>query len=167
MPEFFDITKMFHNQLQGSDGIISNEQKQIYIEEVKKNAREITKNYDYVIIHDPQALAILDNIVEPTGKWIWRCHIDTLILILIPWNFLYPYMKNYDAVIFTLEEFVKEGADLKNLTFIPPSIDPLSPKNTEMSKDDITKLMDCYNIDTERPLLVQVSRFDPGKILLE
>lgn len=162
-PEFYDVTKLFHNTLQGHPGTISEDQKNIYLETVKNNARAIVESYDYVIVHDPQPLAILDYITAPTGKWIWRCHIDTSEPNLDVWNFMSPYIKNYDAVIFTLEEFVKQDADFKNLTFIPPSIDPLSPKNSEMSEDEVNNLMFSYNVDPDRPLIAQVSRFDPWK----
>jgi len=162
-PEFFDVTKLFHNTLQGHPGTISEDQKNIYLEGVKNNARAIVESYDYVIVHDPQPLAILDYITAPTGKWIWRCHIDTSEPNLDMWNFINPYIQNYDAVIFTLEEFVKEDADFKNLTFIPPSIDPLSPKNSEMSEEEVNNLMYSYNVDPDRPLITQVSRFDPWK----
>ncbi len=162
-PDFYDVTKLFHNTLQGHPGTISDEQKAIYLETVKNNARAIVESYDYVIVHDPQPLAILDYITAPTGKWIWRCHIDTSEPNLDVWNFINPYIQNYDAVIFTLEEFVKEGADFRNLTFIPPSIDPLSPKNSEMSEEEVNKVMYSYNVDPDRPLMAQVSRFDPWK----
>ena len=162
-PEFYDITKLFHNTLQGHPGTITEDQKDIYLETVKKNARSIVESYDYVIVHDPQPVAILDYITAPTGKWIWRCHIDTSEPNLDMWNFIYPYVQNYDAVIFTLEEFVKQDADFKNLTFIPPSIDPLSPKNSEMAEEEVNKIMCSYNVDIDRPLMVQVSRFDPWK----
>lgn len=162
-PEFYEVTKMFHNTLQGHPGILTDEQKDIYLETVKENAQKILKGYDYVIVHDPQPLAILDYVQNRTGKWIWRCHIDTSEPNLATWNFLYPYMKNYNAVVFTLNEFVKEDAEFNNLTFIPPSIDPLSPKNSDMSEDEVKKLMVSYNVDPDRQLIVQVSRFDPWK----
>ncbi|MFH0703316.1 MAG: glycosyltransferase [bacterium] len=161
--EFFEVTKMFHNALQGQPTVISDEQKQIYLDGVINNARGIIESYDYVIVHDPQPLAILNYVASPTGKWIWRCHIDTSEPNQEIWDFLYPYMQNYDAVVFTLEEFVKENANFKNIAFIAPSIDPFSPKNTDMSEEDINNLMLSYNIDPDRPLLVQVSRFDPWK----
>jgi len=154
---------MFHNTLQGQSGTVTEDDKKIYLEAVKANARSMVENYDFVIVHDPQPLAILDFIKAPTGKWIWRCHIDTSMPNKEVWDFLYPYMQNYDAVIFTLDEFVKEDAELKNLTFIPPSIDPLSPKNSEMSEAEVSHLMQSYNVDPERPIMLQVSRFDPWK----
>jgi len=162
-PEFYEVTKMFHNNLQGHPELLTEDQKKIYLDGVKQNAKGIVENYDFVIVHDPQPLAMLEYIPASTGRWIWRCHIDTSEPNPDTWNFLYPYMKHYDAVIFTLDEFVKEDADLKNITFIPPSIDPLSPKNSEMSEDEVNKLVYSYNVDPDRPIITQVSRFDPWK----
>jgi trehalose synthase len=161
--EFYEVTKYFHNTLQGSPGMLTQEQKDNYLETVKNNAKALMENFDYIIVHDPQPLAILDYAPVAYGKWIWRCHIDTSEPNLDTWNFIYPYIKNYDSVIFTLPEFVKEGSNFKNLTFIPPSIDPLSPKNSDMSEEEVNNIMYDYNIDPERPLIVQVSRFDPWK----
>lgn len=162
--EFYDVTKMFHNTLQGKSGKLTLEQENIYLEEIQKNSEdEIFSEYDYVIIHDPQPLALIDYVKNKKGKWIWRCHIDTSEPNEDVWNFIYPYVKNYDAVIFTLDEFVNQSADFKNLTFIPPSIDPLSPKNTSMTRDEINKILYKYNIDKNRTLITQVSRFDPWK----
>ena len=163
-PEFYDVTKMFHNTLQGNPGELSDEQKNIYLETVKKNAEDdIFSQYDYVIIHDPQPLALIDYVKNKKGKWIWRCHIDTSEPNEDVWNFIYPYIQNYDAVIFTSDEFVKEDAVFQNLTFIAPSIDPLSPKNTSMTEEEINKVLFDFNIDKNRPIMTQVSRFDPWK----
>jgi trehalose synthase len=163
-PEFYDVTKMFHNTLQGKAGVLSFEQENIYLEEIRFNAEDdIFSEYDYVIIHDPQPLALIDYVKNKKGKWIWRCHIDTSSPNEEVWNFIYPYIENYDAVIFTSDEFVNQDADFKNLTFIPPSIDPLSPKNTPISEQRISEILSLYNIDENRPLITQVSRFDPWK----
>lgn len=162
-PEFYDVTKKFHNTLQGTPRDITEDDKRIYLENVKANSKALLDNYDYVMIHDPQPLAMLDNISAKTGTWIWRCHIDTSTPNDSTWQFLYPYMQSYDAVVFTLDEFVKEDAKLKNLTFIPPSIDPLSPKNNEMDENVVNDFVLSYGVDPNRPIVCQVSRFDPWK----
>ena len=161
--EFYGVTKLFHNTLQGNPQILTEEEKEIYLETVKKNAESLEKNYDIILVHDPQPLAMIDFVKNSSAKWIWRCHIDTSEKNQYTWDFLYPYMKNYHAVIFTLDEFVPDDADFNNLTFIPPSIDPLSPKNNEMSVEEVNNLVYSYNIDPDRPLITQVSRFDPWK----
>ncbi|MDD3013799.1 MAG: glycosyltransferase [Candidatus Gastranaerophilales bacterium] len=162
-PEFFEVTKIFHNTLQGSNMVITDEMKEIYVETVKQNAKMIAESYDYVIFHDPQTLGMNYFMDAPIKHSIWRCHIDTSEPNMQTWDFLYPFMQSFDAVIFTLEEFVKENANFKNLVFIPPSIDPLSPKNSEMSEEEVNKLMISYNIDPDRAIMAQISRFDPWK----
>lgn len=163
MPEFYDVTKIFHNTLQGAPGTLSAEQKAIYLDTVRENAEKLSGYYDFILIHDPQPLAMIDFTKPTLAKWIWRCHIDTSEPNPGTWDFLYPYMKQYDAVVFTLDEFVKEGVEFNNLTFIPPSIDPLSPKNKEMDMETARKIISRFNIDLNRPLMTQVSRFDPWK----
>ncbi len=162
-PEFFDVTKILHNTLQGSNVLITEEMKEIYIDTVRENAKMIAESYDFVIFHDPQTIGMRQYINAPISKSIWRCHIDTSEPNKETWEFLYPFMQNFEAVIFTLDEFVNENADFKNLTFIPPSIDPLSPKNSEMSEEEVRNLMISYNIDPDRPIISQISRFDPWK----
>jgi len=162
-PEFFDVTKILHNTLQGSNVVITEEMKEIYNNTVRENAKMIAESYDFVIFHDPQTIGMRQYVSAPISKSIWRCHIDTSEPNKETWEFLYPFMQNFDAVIFTLDEFVNESANFKNLTFIPPSIDPLSPKNIEMSEEEVRNLMISYNIDPDRPIISQISRFDPWK----
>ena len=45
----------------------------------------------------------------------------------------------------------------------PPAIDPLAPKNMALSREDAAYIVDQFGIDVTRPLLTQVSRFDPWK----
>ena len=45
----------------------------------------------------------------------------------------------------------------------PPAIDPLSPKNMALSPEDAAFVCDQFGIDVDRPLMCQVSRFDPWK----
>ncbi len=161
--EYYEVTKIFHNTLQGKRQEISDEQIQTYLDVVKNNAQKLEEEYDIILVHDPQPLSIIDFAVQNKAKWIWRCHIDTSEPNPGVWNFLYPYMTNYDAVIFTMDEFVKEDAQFGNLNYIPPSIDPLSPKNTPIHQEVVNKYMYNYNIDVSRPLMAQISRFDPWK----
>jgi trehalose synthase len=45
----------------------------------------------------------------------------------------------------------------------PPAIDPLAPKNMALAAEDAAYIVDQFGIDVRRPLLLQVSRFDPWK----
>jgi trehalose synthase len=46
---------------------------------------------------------------------------------------------------------------------IPPSIDPLSPKNAWLEPEAVREILVSYGIDPDRPVVTQVSRFDPWK----
>ncbi|HKT37980.1 MAG TPA: glycosyltransferase, partial [Ktedonobacterales bacterium] len=97
------------------------------------------------------------------GKWIWRCHIDLTAANETYWSFLRPYVQAYDAAIFTMPEYVKKDLQIGKVAIVPPAIDPLSPKNAPMSDEDAARVVSLYGMDPERPMLVQVSRFDPWK----
>jgi len=163
--EFYNVTKLFHNCLQGLVCQLDTAAKNIYLQYNGLNARYMAKwDYDYIVIHDPQPAALI-NYRRPNdrAKWIWRCHIDTSSPNPEYWEFLYEYIRRYDACIFTMQEFVKEEAILENLTFITPSIDPLSLKNIPLEMDKAHKIISRFGIDGNRPLITQVSRFDPWK----
>ena len=162
---FYNITKTFHNLLQGKNMDLSEEDKEYYFEVQKIAGKTFVENFDFVIVHDPQPLCLIDSVDGPIKHWIWRCHIDTSSPNQKLWDLLCPYMAKYEAIIFTMKDFVfKETAcDLKNISFIPPSIDPLSPKNIPMPEGEVDNLLKSYNVDPDRPLILQVSRFDPWK----
>ncbi len=165
--EFYNVTKAFHNRLQGEEGTLSPEDKKIYLRYNELNADTVEMwDYDFIIIHDPQPAALIEYLAPKTkenAKWVWRCHIDTSTPNPEYWSFLYNYIKRYEACIFTMEGFVQEKEKLRNLTFITPSIDPLSTKNTEMELDEAKQIIARYGVDIHRPFVTQISRFDPWK----
>jgi len=162
--EFFNVTKALHNALQGADIPITEEMKEIYNRYDRLNAEALEGEYDYLIIHDPQPAAIL-HFHGRTGSshWIWRCHIDTSTPNPEAWGFLEPYLEVYDVAIFTMERYVHGGSKFPKLAIIPPSIDPLSPKNKPLPREKAQAILARFKVDTSRPLLTQVSRFDPWK----
>lgn len=162
--EFYTCTKQFHNALQG---VKSQPPKSLYASYETTNAdnaeklRPFLDDADIVIIHDPQPLALIDHFPERKGKWIWRCHIDASKPFRPVWQYLQRYIERYDATIFSLAEFCHP---LPNPMFIIlPSIDPLSDKNIDLTDKEIREKTDLFGIDPERPLLLQVSRFDRFK----
>ncbi|MCF8010262.1 MAG: glycosyltransferase [Clostridiales bacterium] len=163
--EFYHVTKSFHNCLQGQEGRLTEEAKKIYLKYNSLNAENIQEwNYDYVIIHDPQPAALIDYLdTRGKTKWIWRCHIDTSLPNEEYWDFLYQYIKKYDACIFTMRDFVKEDENLNKLNFITPSIDPLSSKNIPLKREEAQMIISRFGVDINRPIITQVSRFDPWK----
>jgi trehalose synthase len=166
--EFFVVTKAMHNALQGGPVPWTSEMQSLYMSVSEDNAEAFDEqSYDFVIVHDSQPAALLPELVEDhgskTGKWIWRCHIDLTSPFEPVWDFVKPIVENYDAAIFTLPDFVQPGLDIPHVAIIPPSIDPLAIKNIPMDGGMVDEVMRRYMIDTTRPLVVQVSRFDPWK----
>lgn len=163
--DFYQVTKAFHNRLQGQDGELTQADIDIFRQYNRDNADYMKEwDYDIIVVHDPQPAALINYLKKGwRTRWIWRCHIDTSTPNPGYWDFIYQYVRQYDATIFTMPEFVNEEAQLNNLTFITPSIDPLSSKNILLEPDQARGIVCRFGIDGTRPLLTQVSRFDPWK----
>jgi len=130
----------------------------------EQNARDLEGEYDFAIVHDPQPAGLLHYHGRAgIGHWTWRCHIDTSAPNPDYWDFLAPYLEPYNAHIFTMAQYAGPGLRSPHLAVIAPTIDPLSPKNTPMTSDEARAIVGRYGVNPKRPLLVQVSRFDPWK----
>ncbi|MGI8926262.1 MAG: glycosyltransferase [Tepidiformaceae bacterium] len=165
--DFFRVTKAMHNSLQGQHHDWTSEERAIWVEQNRLNA-EGWEEYDYVVIHDPQPAPLLAILRErrgdrPWGKWLWRCHIDLTNAQEEAWDILRPFVQEYDGSIWTMREYVREGTPEENLFIAPPAIDPLSPKNRAMDEGHVLSILGRYGIDPSRPIISQVSRFDPWK----
>jgi trehalose synthase len=162
--EFFNVTKQIHNALQGSPQGLTPEQEQIFHRYNAANAAELDdSDYDFIIIHDPQPAAVIEHFPDSRARWIWRCHIDLSEPNKEVLAFLLSSIARYDAAIFHRPEYVPAADDLPEAFVWPPAIDPLTPKNMALSAEDAAYIVDQFGIDVERPLLTQVSRFDPWK----
>ncbi len=165
--DFFKVTKAMHNALQGAAVPWGPEMETTYRKVIDENVERFPTDYDFVVIHDSQPAGILGELIEnrghPGGKWIWRCHIDLTETFDPVWDFVRPMIEPYDDAIFTMKEFVKPDLRVGRVSIIPPSIDPLSIKNIPMDEYMVMEVMRRYGIDLDRPLVVQVSRFDPWK----
>jgi trehalose synthase len=162
--EFFNVTKKIHNGLQGSPQGLTPEEEAIFHRYNARNAAELDESeYDFVLVHDPQPAAMIDHFPARQARWIWRCHIDLSEPNPGVLGFLLPALGRYDAAIFHRPEYVPAADQLPEAFIWPPAIDPLSPKNMALSPEDAAYIVDQFGIDVERPLLTQVSRFDPWK----
>jgi len=161
--EFFQATKTIHNALQGNPRGLTEPEREVFRRYNAMNARDFADDYDFVIIHDPQPAAVIDHFPESDARWIWRCHIDLSAPNPDVLDFLLPSIRRYDAAIFHRREYVPTAAQLPQCVIWPPAIDPLTPKNMALSPEDAAYIVDQFGIDVERPLLTQVSRFDPWK----
>jgi trehalose synthase len=158
--DFFAVTKAFHNALQGAEQDPSPAMLEIYREINRRNARQIPLEADYVVIHDPQPAALI--LHKPgAGRWIWRCHIDISHPQRKVWNFLRQFVVQYDGAIFSLPRFAQRLPIPQFLIY--PSIDPLSEKNRDLSPKEQEQALDRLRIPRDKPILLQVSRFDRFK----
>lgn len=163
--EFFSVTKLVHNALQGAGIPWTESMEAAYLERVQANAARFEEAADFVVAHDPQPAALptfLDEAGRRHGKWVWRCHIDLSHPMETVWSFFANHIHRYDAAVFTMEDFVRPGLTPR-IAVIPPSIDPLSPKNSWLEPEAVYEILQGYSIDRWRPILLQVSRFDPWK----
>jgi trehalose synthase len=161
--KFFEVTKRFHNALQGAPYALSDEDRETYLLQNSFNAHEFGYEYDMIVVHDPQPVPLLKMHGRGSAKWVWRCHIDTSEPNEEVLDFLKPYIDEYDALVFTMDQFVPDALRSHRVALIPPGIDPLSPKNFELTPPQCRRIMAWVGIDTERPVMTQVSRFDPWK----
>ena len=159
-PDFFSVTKKMHNALQGGQINLSELKREIYEGVVWENAVRNHLDHDRVIIHDPQPLPMIGH-YEKKGPWIWRCHVDLTEPNRELWEYLAPFVEKYDAAILSLQEYRQELVTPQ--MFFMPAIDPFSIKNSPLSEEERQARLDYYDIPTDLPLVVQVSRFDRWK----
>jgi trehalose synthase len=162
-PQFFRVTKAFRNALQGAPYQLEQATRETYLTYNSRNAELLEEEYDFVIVHDPQAAAIRHFRGPAGAKWIWRCHIDTSEPNEAVLEFMLPFLAEYDALIFTMEGFVPAALKHQRVVTMTPAIDPLSPKNMGLPHAICQEIRAWRGMDPRRPLVSQVSRFDRWK----
>jgi trehalose synthase len=160
-PDFFSITKKFHNALQGGKVNLSKIKKQLYVQANEDFSVYTHLDHDCIIIHDPQPLPLL-RFYKKTQPWIWRCHVDFSHPNKELWEFLKKFILRYDMIILSNENYKKQGLAVEQ-RLIPPAIDPLTAKNKDIGEDVISKYLKKFGIPTDKPILTQISRFDKWK----
>ncbi len=156
--DFFAITKAFHNALHGGRYDLPDESFKTFLAYSEQNRARLKFDSDFIVIHDPQPAALIESRANHSGHWVWRCHIDLSQPDLKVWDFLAPFVDRYDAAIFSSPAFARQLPISQYLFY--PSIDPLSDKNREVEPDVIAEILRRYQIDPQRPILTQISRFD-------
>lgn len=160
-PEFFTITKKFHNAIQGDELHLTDVKKELYLQSNQAFASYCKLDADCVIIHDPQPLPLI-RFYKKLQPWIWRCHIDLSHPNQQLWDYLKGFILRYDRVVVSDEKYMKEDLPIEH-SIIHPVIDPLSSKNMILPASLVNKTLKKYRIPTDRPLITQVSRFDKWK----
>ncbi|UCD49685.1 MAG: glycosyltransferase [Phycisphaerales bacterium] len=159
--EFFEITKSFHNALQGAKLNLSERKKRLY-RMVNENFSRFTHlAHDCVIVHDPQPLALIAS-YRKQQPWIWRCHIDLTDPHAELWDFLKGFVLKYDQMVVSSEKYFKEDLPVDQ-RLMYPAINPLSPKNVTLSERAVQEQLSKAGVPLDKPLITQVSRLDPWK----
>jgi len=162
--DFYQVTKSFHNALQGNRVEVSAAQLDHYLEVNRENAARLARplaEADFVFVHDPQPAALLRFTTQRRGRWIWRCHIDASRPARAVWKFLRELVRAHEASVFSLAAFAQPLPHPQYL--IAPSIDPLAEKNIDLPAAEIASVAASFGLDPDRPVLLQVSRFDRFK----
>jgi trehalose synthase len=159
-PDFFSVTKKIHNALQGGKLNLTERKMQLYEDVIYENAVRNHLEHDVVIVHDPQPLPMINH-YRKKNPWVWQCHLDLSNPNRDAWRYLAQFIEKYDAVILSSKDYAQE---LKTpQLFFMPAIDPFSITNRELTEYEIGERLHHYHIPTDRPLVVQISRFDRWK----
>jgi len=156
--DFFAITKAFHNALHGEAYDLPEQSFATFLAYTEQNRGRLKFESDFTVIHDPQPAALVEPKPNRKGHWVWRCHIDLSHPNQRVWDFLAPYVSLYDAAIFSSPAFARKLPIPQYLFY--PSIDPLSEKNRELDPEYVAEVLNRFQIDSRRPILTQISRFD-------
>lgn len=160
--EFFIVTKKIHNALQSANIVLTENEKKLYLDINKKIARDLWAlgKADVYVMHDPQPAAVIADF--HAGAMISRMHIDLSNPNEDVLSFFRPYFRQYDYLVFSMKEFVIPGIQTKK-SFILPAIDPFIPKNITLPEGICHKVLQDFDINPDKPLISQISRFDPWK----
>jgi trehalose synthase len=158
---FFEITKAFHNALQGKEERFSEKVFDTYLEYNEMNFRAMSFDQDLIVIHDPQPAATIQWMNKRKNRWVWRCHIDLSHPNEKLWQFMKPLIEQYDAAIFTSALF-SPALQIPQYRFYP-AIDPLDDKNRHLQPSYVEQVFAKYGIPRDKPIVTQISRYDPWK----
>lgn len=156
--EFFDVTKSFHNALHGEPYLAKARDFQVFLSYNEQNRAALPLDAEFMVIHDPQPVALIDGRPRGSNHWVWRCHIDLSHPNRAVWDFLEKFVSRYDGAMFSSPEFSRQLSIPQYLFY--PAIDPLSEKNCSLDSEFIQQVLHRYQIDPQRPILTQISRFD-------
>jgi trehalose synthase len=196
-PEFFEITKRIHNGLYGGPGDggeLGEAERMAYERTLSVNVAGIESSVrpgDVVLVHDPQPAGLVPVLLEAGALVIWRCHVgldETNEWAERAWSFVRPYIENAHGFVFSRERFAPAWVPREHLAVIPPSIDPLAPKNEALDRETTLDVLASAGLlspdgrvghpavlrrarlvreggapPPETPLVVQVSRWDRMK----
>jgi trehalose synthase len=154
----FAVTKAIHNALHGVAVAIPDALFEYYLERVSSQGEILDPVADIVALHDTQPLPLLLARERCRGRFIWRCHVDIAAADPLLWERLRPLVERGDAAVYHMLEFERSAHTPAYI--MPPAIDPLAEKNRELSREEISEVLDRFGVDRSRPIVLQISRFD-------
>lgn len=177
-PEFFRITKRLHNLLHGSpgDGLpLDDAARRHYDAVLARNLPTLRRRIrpgDLVLLHDPQAAGLVDELAQRGAVVAWRCHIgrdETDELTEQGWAFLRPYVEPAEAFVFSRRGYAPAWVPAERLWVVPPSLDPFSAKNIELSADDVRRTLRIAGLvlsatGSDRPAFTRRRGDGPGRV---
>ncbi len=155
---FYAVTKKMHNALHGNEQDFADKDFDVFFDVQENNLKQMALDEDIVFIHDPQPIGLIQKKKENRNRWIWRCHVDVSRPQPAVWNFLRPFIEQYDKTVFSAPAFSQRLSVPQAV--ICPSIDPLSDKNRDMDDQEVERIIGRLGIPLDKPLVTQVSRFD-------
>lgn len=161
--------KALYRALAGLSAEWSAELREVWLRYSAMNAELLTEAFDAIVVHDPQPAAIRSFASEAARtqtRWILHSHLDLSSAQPEAWALLRGHVESYDAIVFDTDAFVHPDLRTVPVTIIRPAIDPLGPRNMELSAETVQTILRRYGIDPERPLLCQIAPCDPGSDLL-
>lgn len=148
--DFFAVTKRIHNHLHGvagDGGELGEAERHTYERTLAPAAVELAgmvRPDDVVFLHDPQTAGMVDAMRATGAVVVWRCHVG----LDLPnetargaWDFLRPYIQDADAFVFSRRAFVWDHLDRDRIWLVAPSIDAFSPKNQDLSAENVRSIM--------------------------
>jgi trehalose synthase len=163
--KFFEITNKFFHLSQGASIKVSLEEWDRYKKDSLKIAQEIEKiDCDILVINDSQPL-LANYLSANHQKNIYYNHTDTSSINKAFWNKIFPWLEDYQKIIFSHKDFVVDDKRLKGkIKVFTPAIDPLALKQKIVSQKKARLYLEKNGaISSSGPLIVQISRFDPWK----
>jgi len=159
--QFSTVTRKMHAALQGQSVDVTEKDFAVYRETLDLNRAELDLSGDAVFIHDPQPAGLIAHRDAARTPWIWDTQLDLSAARTEVWDFFRPMLERYDAAVLPSPAFASE-LNIRQI-LIAPSIDPLSDRNRELTAEQVREVLDRLELNTDKPVVTQVSRFDHAK----
>ena len=152
---YYATARTLQAALEGAERVLSEEGLARWVDMNGLNAKKLDLDADLTLVHDSQPVSLVS--ARTAGRWVWRCHFDCSSAQAVTWTFFRRFVDQYDAAVFALPGF--EGRLGIPMYVVPPSIDPLSERNRDLTPREISEILAPLGVARDKPLLVQIARF--------